>query len=106
MSMLKKYDNALYNFGLYVDEKFKLKEQNIKKDHRNLVDKSLDVKIYTKNCLSGCISQNQVLATKSLLSLREVSFSKQEFFVDIPIPDIKYHYPNTKNNNLFYLLND
>lgn len=44
-------DKASENFKSYKDEKFILEEQDIKGDHRNSVDKSLNIKICSKNGL-------------------------------------------------------
>lgn len=49
--MLGKNDNTAEYFGPYEDNKYTLNKQNIEKDHRNLISKSLDFKSYTKNNL-------------------------------------------------------
>lgn len=92
MSMLKEYDNASNNFWLHVDEESILKKQNLKKDNRDLVDKSLEVRSCAKDSLSGHTSQDELFACELLLFLIEVVFSKQEFLTYKPILDIKYYY--------------
>lgn len=42
MPMSRKDGNTSNNFGLYENEKFTLKEKNIKEDHKDMVGKSLD----------------------------------------------------------------
>lgn len=44
--MLGDYYNTLDNMGPYINKESILEEQNIEKDHRNLVDKSSDIKNY------------------------------------------------------------
>lgn len=51
MSMPGKNDSASEYFRPYEDNKYTLNKQNIEKDHRNLVSKSLDLKSHTKNNL-------------------------------------------------------
>lgn len=53
---LKENNNVLENFGFYKNKKSTLEEQNIKEDYRNLVSKSLDIKLCIKNNLLGYIS--------------------------------------------------
>lgn len=50
--MAKENVNISENFWLYKDEKSTLEKQNIKKNHKDLVGKSLDTKNYAKNGLS------------------------------------------------------
>lgn len=44
-------NNILENFVLYKNIKSTLEEQNIEKDHKNWVDKSLDTRNYKKESL-------------------------------------------------------
>lgn len=88
----KKNDDISKNLGFYMNEEFTLKEQEIKRDHKNLVDKSLDIRNYARNGLSGHIPYPRLLTNKSLLSLKEVRFSKKEFPISKPLLDIKYHH--------------
>lgn len=48
----------------------------------------------------------KLLASKSLLVLREKWFNSHKFLVDILISDIKYKYPRLKHKNSFYLFYD
>lgn len=50
--MLGEKHKALDDFELYKDEKFISKMQNIKRDYRNLIDKSSDIESYTRDNLS------------------------------------------------------
>lgn len=102
----RKNNNASKNFRLYKNEKSILKEQEIERDHRNLVGKCLDIRKRTKNSLSGCTSQDGFFASESLTSLKEVKFSKQVFLAGKSVLNIKYHFPGFQNNNLFYPFND
>lgn len=56
ISILRKDNNVIEIFWPYKDKKSTLKKQNIKKDHRNLMDKSLNIKNYIKDGLSGYTS--------------------------------------------------
>ncbi len=99
-------DNISENFGLHEDKEFILEEQDIKGDHRNLVDKSSGTGSYVRDSLSRYTPQDRLLASESLLSLREVKFSKQEFSVGKPVSDIKYHHPSFQSNNTFHSFNN
>lgn len=50
--MSGEHNNISDNFQPYIDKKSTLKEQDIEKDHRNLVDKSLDTGRYIRDNLS------------------------------------------------------
>lgn len=52
MPISEKYNTLLKYFRLYKDEKYTLNKQNIEKDYRNLICKSLDIKSCIKNNLS------------------------------------------------------
>lgn len=52
MSMIEKNDDILENFELHKDEKYIPKKQNIEKNFKNLIYKSLDTRSYTKNGIS------------------------------------------------------
>lgn len=93
ISISGKNENISENFGFYKNEKSLLEEQDIEKDHRNLIGKRLDIENYAFNSLSEYISQDKLFASELLLFLRDVRFSKQEFFIDISVSDIKYHHP-------------
>ena len=94
------------NFWPHEDEKLTLEEQNIKGDHRNLRDKSLNTESYAKDGLAGRTPQPGLLGNELSLSLREIRFSDQEFAANIPISIIKYNHPGFQNNNPFYLFHD
>lgn len=48
---MKKNNNILMNFVLYKNKKSILEKQNIKKDYKNWINKSLNTRIYIKNSL-------------------------------------------------------
>ena len=98
--------NTLKNFEPYKKKKSILEKQDIKKNHRNLRNKSLNTKIHAKNNLLRYNSQIKLLRMELSSSLKEVRFSNQEFSTGTPISNIKYNYLGFQNNNLFYLLYD
>lgn len=75
MSILEEDNNLSKCFGPYKDEKCKLDKQDIKRDHRNLVSKSSDIRSCIKNNLLRCIFQDRYFASESSLSLKEVKSS-------------------------------
>lgn len=58
--MPRENNNILRNFKPYKDEKSTLKKQDIKKDHKDLLEKSLDIKSHEKNGLLEYISRNML----------------------------------------------
>ena len=72
--ILEKDDNALENFVSYENDESE--EQDIKKDHRNLVGKSSDTWICIRDGLSVRIPQDGLLVSESSAILREVRFSE------------------------------
>lgn len=50
--MLEKKNNALENFRSYEDEKSILEKQNLKKDYKDLINKSLNTISNAKDSLS------------------------------------------------------
>lgn len=52
MPILRKDDNTSDNFGPYKNEESTLEGENIEKNDIDLVNKSLDIRSYTKNILS------------------------------------------------------
>lgn len=76
MLLLGEDNNISEDFGLYEDEKFILKEQNIEKDHENLVDKSLNTRSCVKDSLSKYTSQDKLSICKSSSFLKEVRFNE------------------------------
>lgn len=106
MLILGKNDNASKNFGPHKNKKSILKEQEIKRDYRNLKGKSLDTKSCTRDGLLGHTFQARFLASESLSSLKEIRFDKPEFSAIKFILNIKYHQPRSLDNNLFYLFNN
>ena len=90
MLMPKEDNNILEYFGLFKDEKYKLDEQDIEKYYRDLIGKSWNIWSFAKDTLSKHISQDDILASKLSLFLREVKFGKQEFPANKPVLDIKY----------------
>ena len=67
-------NNISENFRPHEDEKFTLERQEIERDHINLVSKSLDIKSYIRDGLSGYTPQDRFLVSKSLSFLRKVRF--------------------------------
>ena len=51
-------------------------------------------------------SRDGLLASKSLLSLREEWFTRNKFPTDILVSDIKYNHPRLKHQNSFYIFKD
>lgn len=78
MQMLGDNNNELDNFRPYENEKSRLQDQDIEKDHRNS-GKSSDTRSYRKNGLSRCIPQDELLIGKLLSFLRQIRFSEHEF---------------------------
>lgn len=74
--MLGKNNDASKNFEPHKNKKSILKKQDIEEDHRNLIGKSLNTESYTRDGLLRRIFQDELYASKSLLFLREVSFSE------------------------------
>lgn len=99
-------DNTLENFGPNKNYKSTLKKQNIEKDYRNLIEKSLDTRNHVKNGLSGYTYQDRLFTYELSLFLKEIKFSKQKFFIGKPISNIKYPYLRSQNNNLFISFNN
>ena len=106
MPMPREDDNASKYFGPHKNEEYTLDEQNIEGDHRDLVDKSSNIRSRVRDNLSKRTPQDGVFASELLLSLREVRFSEQEFPVSKPISDIKYHHLSSQKNNPFHPFND
>lgn len=104
--MPRKNDNASDYFDLYKNEKTTPKAQNIEKDYRGLVGKSLNSGSPAKDSLSECSSQNRLFASELSSFFRKIRYNEHEFSADKPISDIKYYYPNFQNNNPFYLFNN
>lgn len=52
--MLREDNNVLNNFEPYKDEKSILEEQNIEKNHKDLVDQSLNTRNYIRNNFLIC----------------------------------------------------
>ncbi len=92
--------------GPHEDEKSTLAEQDIKRDHRNLVGESSDTRSHARDGLSGRTPQAGLLGSESSSSLREVRFSDQEFAAGIPVSNIKYNHLGFQNNNLFHSFHD
>lgn len=63
--MPRQDDNASDNFRPYENEKSILIVQNIEKNHRNLVEKTLKTENYIRNNLSEHILQDELLGNKS-----------------------------------------
>lgn len=99
--MPKKDDNVSKYFKSHKNEEYTLENQNIERNHRNLVRKSLNTGNHARKYLSGCISQDGLFESQLLLFLREVKFGKLEIFAGKLVSDIKYHYLGSKIIILF-----
>ena len=99
-------NNISENFGLHEDEKLTLEEQDIEKNHKNMVGKSLDIGSHTRDGLSGHTPQDGLFAREFSSSLREIRLRKQIFPVSKPLSDIKYHHLYSQNDNAFRPFND
>lgn len=104
MSILGKDDNAWENVELYKDDKSE--EQDIKRDYRNLVSKSLDIRSCIKDGLSRHTLHNKLFICKLSTFWREVTFGEQVFPTGKLILDIKYPYLGSQKDNLFHLFNN
>lgn len=90
--MIEEDNNLLNNFGYYENEKPALEKPNIEEDNIDQTKKSLDTKNHVKNLLSRCTTQDGLLRSELLSSLKEVRFIDQKFATGIPISNIKYIY--------------
>ena len=91
--------NALDNFEPYEDKESTLEAQNIERDHKDLIGKSSN----TGNCAKTSRTlQDELLKSELSSFLREVKFSKEEFFAGILVFNIKYDHPRSQKYNLFY----
>ncbi len=102
----KKRCNISENFELYEDKEFTLGEQDIEGKYRNLVSKNLENGSRARNGLSEYISQDGLLVSELLSSLKEVRFTEKEFSASIPILDIKYPHSGSQKKNSFHLFNN
>ena len=101
--MPKKDENVSDNFGPYKDEKSRLKAQDIKGNHKDMVNKCSDTRSRAR--IRRTFSDG-LLGSKSLLSLKEVRFYEKKFPAGILISNIKYNYLRSQNDNLFYLFHN
>ena len=101
--MFEEDENTSDNFGFYEDKKSIPKAQDIERDHKNLVGKSSDIRSCTR---AKRISQDGLLESELSSSLREIRFSKREFFTGTLVSNIKYNYLRSQNDNLFYLFHN
>ena len=106
MPILGKNDNASENFGPHEYEKSTLEEKDFGKDYTNLVGKNSDTRSRLKDGLSRPIPKDDLLASESILSLKEFKFSEIEFSIGKPVLDIQYHHLGSQNNNLFHQFNN
>ncbi len=95
-------DNALGNFRLNENEKSPLEEQDIERDHKNLVSERSDIGSCARDSLSKHTPQARLRGSELSSSLIKVGFSDQKFVVGKPVPNIKYNYPKFQNDNPFY----
>ncbi len=85
-------ENALENFVPYENEESILEDQDIERDHRNLVEESSDTESRVRDVLLGHISQAELLGSELSSFLRKIRFSDQEFAAGIPVSNIKYNH--------------
>lgn len=74
--ILKEDDNTSFNFVRHENEKFILEKDYIERDHRNLLDKSLNTGSHIKDGLLGCTSQDELFASELSSFLKEVKFNE------------------------------
>ena len=98
IAMSKKVDNISDHFWPYEDEKSIPEAQNIKRDHKDLVGESSNTGSHAK---AGRTSQDGLLGSESLLSLRKLRFSEQEFSLGTPVSNIKYKISRSKFRYFF-----
>lgn len=106
MPVVKEGDNLLDHFGSHINKKLTIKGSDIKDNDINLISKSLDIENRAKDILLGYIFQNRLFESELLSFLKEVQFIDQEFVISILVSNIKYNYPKSQNDNLFYLFHD
>lgn len=78
---MEKDDNILDNFGFHLDEEFILDEQDIKRNHKHLVSKNLDIRIRARDSLFGSTSQDKLIASELLSSLEKLSLESMSFLL-------------------------
>lgn len=103
--MPRENDDASENSWLYEDEESILEKQNIKRDYRDLVSKSLNTGSSARDGLLRRIFSDRLYTSELSSFLIEVSFSEQEFPTNKPILNIKYHHLGSQNDKFFYLFN-
>ena len=77
--ILGEEDNVSKNFGLHKDEESILEQQDIQRDHTNLVKKSSDTRSRARDNLSGLTPHKRLFTSESLSFLKKIRFSEQEF---------------------------
>ena len=75
--MPREDDDALKNFGLYRNEESILKEQEMEKNYRDLVSKSLDTEIRARDGFLGHTLQARLFASRLSSFSKEVRFRKR-----------------------------
>lgn len=75
MPIPEEKNNKSNNFGFYEDKKFKLKEQDIKKNYKDL-GKSFDIRSNKKDNLLKCTLENEFFINELSSYLRKVKFGK------------------------------
>lgn len=81
-------------------EEIRLTDININKEDISLKD------IDKKRSVIPCQTFYNILQIELFLIFREEIFRKSKFLTGISILDIRYKYPGTQNNNLFYPFNN
>lgn len=92
--------NLLDNFGPHLKKESILKERNIEENHKDSVNKCIDIKNYAKNSLLKSTLQAEFFANKLLSSLKDVRFSKPKCPIGKTISEIKYYHFDSQNNIL------
>lgn len=104
--ILRKDNNTSDNYRPYLDTKSIHDKQDIRRDHRDLVSKSLDTSSYARNSVLECCRQDRLLTSELSLFLIGVRWSEKDFLTGKSLSDIKYYHLGFQNDNLYYLFND
>lgn len=81
MQMLRKNNYELKNFKLHKDENYILKEQNIKKNYKNLVNKSLNIRSYARDGFLKYTFQNKFFKVSYYYFLKKLGLQNKSFLL-------------------------
>lgn len=93
--------NLSDNFQSHNNEIPVLEQLEIEENDMNLVSKSLDTKNHIRNMLSNFTSQDGLLKSELLTSLKKIRFSDQEFAAGTSPSNIRYNHLGFQINNFF-----